>query len=62
MRSVAMVFLTPTKNPFDYQVEHSNEIWSQSRGRWNRIRLKPMSDLALRYAKVFNNKFAFQNQ
>jgi outer membrane receptor protein involved in Fe transport len=52
---------TRTKNPFDYQgLSIQTKFGLNHVGDGTGLGAKPMSDLALRYAKVFNNKFAFK--
>jgi len=52
---------TRTKNPFDFQgLSIQTKFGLNHVGDGTGLGAKPMSDLALRYAKVFNNKFAFK--
>lgn len=52
---------TRTKNPFDYQgLSIQTKFGLNHVGDGTGLGAKPISDLALRYAKVFNNKFAFK--
>lgn len=52
---------TRTKNPFDYQgLSIQTKFGLNHVGDGTGLGAKPMSDLALRYAKVFNNKLAFK--
>ena len=52
---------TRTKNPFDYQgLSVQTKIGVNHIGDGTDLGAKPMVDLALRYAKAFNNKFAFK--
>ncbi|MDI9870840.1 TonB-dependent receptor [Flectobacillus roseus] len=52
---------TRTKNPFDYQgLSIQTKFGLNHVNDGTGLGAKPMSDLALHYAKVFNNKFAFK--
>jgi iron complex outermembrane recepter protein len=52
---------TRTKNPFDYQgLSVQTKIGVNHIGDGTDFGAKPMVDLALRYAKAFNQKFAFK--
>lgn len=52
---------TRTKNPFDFQgLSIQTKVGLNHIADGTGLGAKPMSDLALRYAKVFNNKFAFK--
>ncbi|WP_439558864.1 TonB-dependent receptor [Dyadobacter sp.] len=52
---------TRTKNPFEYQgLSAQTKIGVNHIGDGTGLGAKPMYDLAIRYAKAFNNKFAFK--
>ncbi len=52
---------TKTKNPFDYQgLSVQAKIGVNHIGDGTSYGAKPMTDLAVRYAKAFSNKFAFK--
>lgn len=52
---------TRTKNPFDYQgLSVQTKVGVNHIGDGTSYGAKPMGDFAVRYAKAFNNKFAFK--
>ncbi|MES2795831.1 MAG: carboxypeptidase-like regulatory domain-containing protein, partial [Bacteroidota bacterium] len=55
------LLFTKTKNPFDFQgLSVQTKIGVNHIGDGSEYGAKPMTDLAIRYAKAFKNKFAFK--